>query len=421
LDGWLIRHRGSVLVAVIVAAALSLAAVSRLHFDFDPIDMENPKSESVQAFFDLMKDPDTSPYTLDVLAPSAAAAGDLSRRLSALPEVSRVVWLGSLVPEDQPAKLEILEDARDLLAPTLSPISVKAAPSAAEVLDAAVHSATDMATLGARGDHPSAQLADALKRAAQQGPAIVPLLDSNLAQGISARLQDIRLALQAAPVTQESIPAQLRRDWVGIDGHYRVMTFMTGNARDPKVLHAFVAAVRSVAPNASGTPAGIEESGRTVVRAFEVAGCLATTAIIVLLSLVLRNARDVAAVLGPLLLAGLLTMAHCAIAGIPLNFANIVTLPLLLGIGVAFDIYFVARWRAGEQGLLGSPTARAIVFSALTTGTAFGSLALSKSPSMADMGELLGIGLIYTLICTLLVLPALLGTSPAAPQRTEHV
>ncbi|MGH8230576.1 MAG: MMPL family transporter, partial [Steroidobacteraceae bacterium] len=106
--------------------------------------------------------------------------------------------------------------------------------------------------------------------------------------------------------------------------------------------------------------------------------------------------------------------------GIPLNFANIVTLPLLLGIGVAFDIYFVVRWRSGEQGLLGSPTARAIVFSALTTGTAFGSLALSKSPAMADMGQLLGIGLIYTLICTLLVLPALLGRSPAAqPQAGQ--
>jgi hypothetical protein len=92
---------------------------------------------------------------------------------------------------------------------------------------------------------------------------------------------------------------------------------------------------------------------------------------------------------------------------------------LLLSIGVAFDIYFVLRWRAGEHGLLGSPTARAIVFSALTTGTAFGSLALSKAPAMAAMGELLGIGLLYTLICTLLVLPALLGSSPAAGRRTQ--
>jgi predicted RND superfamily exporter protein len=214
------------------------------------------------------------------------------------------------------------------------------------------------------------------------------------------------------------LPDELKRDWIGVDGRYRVQIFVKGSARDPKVLQDFVTAVRTVAPDASGTPVGIQESGRTVVRAFEVAGVLATAAITLLLALVLRRVRDVAAVLAPLLLAGLLTLATCVVAGLPLNFANIVTLPLLLGIGVAFDIYFVLRWRAGEQGLLASPTARAIVFSALTTGTAFGSLALSQSPGMADMGKLLSIGLLYTLICTLFVLPAMLGTSPATRSGT---
>jgi predicted RND superfamily exporter protein len=167
-------------------------------------------------------------------------------------------------------------------------------------------------------------------------------------------------------------------------------------------------------------PIGIQESARTVIRAFVIAGCLATAAITLLLALVLRSVRDVAAVLVPLLLAGLFTLATSAALGKPLNFANIVTLPLLLGIGVAFDIYFVLRWRDGDADLLGSPTARAVVFSALTTGTAFGSLALSKSPGMADMGALLSIGLFYTLICTLFVLPALLGAAPAAAPISDQ-
>jgi uncharacterized protein len=83
---------------------------------------------------------------------------------------------------------------------------------------------------------------------------------------------------------------------------------------------------------------------------------------------------------------------------------------------VAFDIYFVMRWRAGEDAPLRSSTARAVLFSALTTGTAFGSLALSRSPGMADMGKLLSLALFYTLVCTFLVLPALLGPAPAAPE-----
>jgi len=115
----------------------------------------------------------------------------------------------------------------------------------------------------------------------------------------------------------------------------------------------------------------------------------------------------------PLLLAGLLTLATTAVFDFPLNYANIIALPLLLGIGVSFDIYFVMRWRAGSSDLLRSSTARAILFSALTTGTAFGSLALSNHPGTASMGALLTISLGYTLLCTFIVLPALLGPPPA--------
>jgi hopanoid biosynthesis associated RND transporter like protein HpnN len=419
LDEWLIRRRGRVMLIAALAAAVSAIALTGLRFDFDPINLENPKSESVQTLFDLTKDPETSPYTLDVLAGSSASAADLAQRGGSMPEVSQAIWIGSFVPEDQRAKLDILADARDLLGPTLSPLSVKPEPGAREVLDAAARCATDVGKLAARGDRASAELAGALTRAIARGPAIVPLLAANLSQGVARRLEDMRLALEAAPVSLDTIPPEVRRDWVADDGRYRIELFPKGDARNPDVLRRFVAAVRGVAPAATGMPIGIQESARTVIRAFAVAGCIATAAITLLLAIVLRRIRDIAAVLGPLLLAGLLTLATTVPAGIPLNFANIVTLPLLLGIGVAFDIYFVLRWRAGEPGLLRSPTARAVVFSAVTTGTAFGSLALSKSPGMADMGKLLSLGLFYTLVCTLFVLPALLGVAPASARAAN--
>jgi len=126
-------------------------------------------------------------------------------------------------------------------------------------------------------------------------------------------------------------------------------------------------------------------------------------------------------VLAPLILAGVLTLGTSVVLGLPLNFANIIALPLLLGIGVAFDIYFVMRWRAGFGDLLQSSTARAILFSALTTGTAFGSLALSNHPGTSEMGKLLTLALLYTLLCTFFVLPALLGPVRAAEAKTEVV
>jgi predicted RND superfamily exporter protein len=136
-------------------------------------------------------------------------------------------------------------------------------------------------------------------------------------------------------------------------------------------------------------------------------------AISILLLLVLRSLRSVALVLAPLLMAGLLTLGAAAALGFSINFANIITLPMMLGIGVAFDIYFVMRWKSGEAGILGSPTARGVVFSALTTGTAFGSLALSRSPGMSEMGQFLSLALFFILGCTLVALPALLGAGPA--------
>jgi predicted RND superfamily exporter protein len=182
------------------------------------------------------------------------------------------------------------------------------------------------------------------------------------------------------------------------------------------VLERFVAAVHKIAPDATGTPVTIQESGRVISGAFIEAGIIAVALIVVLLAVVLRRVRDVVLVILPLLLAGLISLAMTVVIGMRLNYANIIALPLLLGIGVAFDIYFVMNWRAGVSAHLQSSTARAVVFSALTTMTAFGSLALSPDPGSAEMGKLLAISLAATVFCTLFVLPALLGPAPRPPE-----
>ena len=418
VDDFLVRRRRLVFAAAGLLAVLSALELQKLRFDFDPINLENPAAESVQTLFDLMRDPDTTPYTLDVLAPSAAAASGLALRLGNLPEVRQVIWLGSLVPADQEEKLAILEDARTLLDPAWSSVSPKAPPGIDGIRAAAARCAADVGKLADRGDPAAAQLVAALHRLAGRGTDILPALDANISDGAVRRLGDFRAALKASRVTMDSIPEEVRSDWVSSDGRYRIEVYPKGDGREGRVLKDFVSAVQREAPGAAGMPVDIRESARTVTGAFATAGVLAVIAIALLLFAVLRRPGEIAAVLVPLLLAGLLTMATSALVGMPLNFANIVTLPLLLGIGVAFDIYFVLRWRSGEAGLLRSPTARGVVFSALTTGTAFGSLILSKSPGMAAMGKLLSLGLFFTLVCTLLFLPAFLG--PPRPPAGER-
>ncbi|MBE7212521.1 MAG: MMPL family transporter, partial [Gluconacetobacter diazotrophicus] len=155
------------------------------------------------------------------------------------------------------------------------------------------------------------------------------------------------------------------------------------------------------------------ESANTIVQAFAVAAISALAAIAVILLVFLRRLSHMALVLAPLTLSALITVILVVAIPEPLNFANIIALPLLLGVGVSFNIYFVMNWRHGLKTPLSSPTARAVLFSALTTGTAFGSLAASHHPGTASMGRLLLISLFGTLIATMLFEPALLpGRAP---------
>ena len=94
---------------------------------------------------------------------------------------------------------------------------------------------------------------------------------------------------------------------------------------------------------------------------------------------------------------------------LPLNFANIIALPLLLGVGVAFKIYYIMAWRRGRTALVQSTLTRAVIFSAMTTATAFGSLWLSSHPGTSSMGKLMALALVCTMAAAVLFQPALMG------------
>jgi predicted RND superfamily exporter protein len=272
----------------------------------------------------------------------------------------------------------------------------------------------------AQPESPAARLATALKAAVARGPEIVGPLQRAMLAGLLKQLDSLRQMTQAKAVILADLPPELRDGWITPDGRARIEVFPKGDARDTRVLERFVAAVHSVAPDATGTPVTIQEAGRLISSAFVQAGIIGVIAITVLLVIVLRRPYEVAMVVAPLLLAALLTLAVTVVIGMPLNYANIIALPLLLGIGVAFDIYFVMNWRAGMTYHLQSSTARAVLFSALTTLSAFGSLALSNDPGTAGMGELLTISLVCTLFSTFVILPALLGPARTVPVETER-
>jgi uncharacterized protein len=413
IDRFLLANRRLVIIAGAVLTLAAVATLPWLRFDFNPLNLQSRSAEAVSTLFDLMGDPNSTPYTIEILEPSVAQAGAVAKKLEGLSDVGQVVTVDTFIPEDQDAKLAAIQDARTLLAPSLYPATIRPPSTDAAMLAATETFAKDVKPLAAKGDQAAARLSHALDAAVARGASVLPAMIQNLSSNAARRLDELRQSLNPEKVALANLPADLKDDWVASDGRARVEVFPKGDMRDNNQLAQFVAAVRSIAPDATGTPVTIQESAATVTRAFSTAGVIALIAIATLLLIVLRRIGDVVLVLAPLLLAGLLTLATGVLLDLPLNYANIIALPLLLGIGVSFDIYFVMRWRAGGGDLLQSSTARAILFSALTTGTAFGSLALSNHPGTADMGKLLTLALIFTLLCTFVLLPALLGPTKA--------
>ena len=414
-DHWLQRHAKLTLMIAAVLGIAALAAIPTVHFDGDPLDLQDPKLPPVQAAQELTRDPQTAP-SIDLLTANLDQAKALSDQLSKLPEVRQVLTLATFVPEDQPAKLDILGQMQLFLGPILDPGNRVATPSPEEEHAAIVKFAGD---LKAALDKPSAQglaapghrLVDALtKFLAMPGGGDTTLLRQTLLGGIEGRVNQLRKALDATEVTAETMPEEFKSHWIAADGRAKVEVYAKGAVRDPAILGPFVDAVRKLAPAATGGPVLILETGRTVSHAFLHASLYALAGITIVLAIMLRRPRDVVLVIVPLMLAGLYTLGATVLFGMQFNYANVIAVPLLMGIGVAFDIYFVTLWRSGsgEVALLQTPTARAVVFSACTTATAFGSLAFSHHVGTASMGVLLIIALVFVLIATLIVQPALM-------------
>jgi hypothetical protein len=417
VDIFVSRHRPAVLAAALLVAVVSCALLPLVRFDFNPLNLKSSKVESMTTLQALSSDPDWTPDAINVLAPSLAQSEPLVHRLDALPEVLRTITLNSFVPAQQKEKLALIGNAATHLKPALA-VAPLAPPSDAVLqqsltataasLRQAATDATDSAAGSAR------RLADVLERLQAAAPDVRAAAASAMVSPLRIMLDQTRALLQAGPVTLETLPRELVADWITKDGRARIQVVPRGNQEDNASLRRFARAVQSIAPDATGSPIFTSASGDSVVEAFMQAGIYSVLAIILLLAVVLREARDVILTLLPVLLSGLLTFATCAALGLPLNFTNIIALPLLFGIGVAFNIYFVLAWRAGETAMLQSSLMRAVVFSALTTATAFGALWLSSHPGTASMGRLLMISLGWELLVTLLFRPALLARPPEA-------
>jgi len=413
-DRFLETRRHWIVGTTLAATIVGLPSLAGLSFDFNPLNLRAQDSESVMTLLDLMKVPETSPDTLDVLGRDLAHASAIAKNLRQLPEVGRVLTLQSFVPEEQDAKLALIDDASFFLQNTLAPEKIDGEPTPAEVQAAIgklVHELSEAAgDLGSPAAVQARRLASVLAPLATAPPAALDGLQHALIGPLRTTLRQARSLLGAERVSIETLPPALKRSWISPDGRVRIEVTPKHDSNDNASLRRFVAAVRSVAPDAAGKPVYVIEAAATVVKAFLQAGILSLVLITLILFVALRRWIDVAMTLVPLLVAIVVTLEICVLFGLQLNFANIIALPLLLGVGVAFKIYYIIAWRSGETNFLQSSLTRAIFFSACTTAIAFGSLCFSHHPGTSSMGKLMALSLVTTLSAAVIFQPALLAT-----------
>jgi len=415
------RHCRVVLLASACVLMLSIYLVPKARFDPNIVQMRDPGTESVQAFNDLLNQSGAaSPWHADVLVDNLAEAQVLASTLEQLPEVNSVLTLDHLIPKEQQQKLERLGSLKALFEKLeVTEDNGVTLDQQLAAIDALIKYLETGAAKSETEEFSQTQidLATALTKLAEQvessqDPMVLSELYTSLAGELSNALEQARRSLAVKQIDIARLPSQIKSWLLAESGRARMQVFPEQDLRDAQNLRNFVSAIQAVAPHATGMAVNIAAFEQATKLSFKQALISAFVLITLLLILIWRNLSDVLLVLCPLLLSLLITVACMVVVNVPFNFTNVIVIPLMLGIGVDSGIHLVHRWHSRSQNtkyeLLQSTTARAIFYSALTTVISFGSLAFSSHNGMSSMGTLLTIGMISTVLCNLIVLPALL-------------
>jgi hopanoid biosynthesis associated RND transporter like protein HpnN len=416
------RYYRAITAVALVLGLCAAATIPRVYFDHNPINLYNPASESITTLKDLFKNKQAPPWTISVLCGGKQSALELTEKLGRLKEVKAAISVFDFVPGEQPEKLNIISNIA-LFMPGSEHLHMNRLPYGENM--AALNSLETRLAKFLEGDPgPSTRhivkLLESLRKfkiyvqTSGNGEVAFSELQNSLLSGLPALLKRLDTMLQPTSVKEADLPRDLVREYVSPAGHYRVQVFPREDIMNVDALARFVTAVKSVAPNAVDTPVTVYETGKAIASSFRVASLLALAAVVVVLFVALRSLFATAMVLIPLFLAIILTAATSVIFDLPLNFANVIVLPLLLGVGVHNGIMFMLRYLTeppADGNLLNTSTARAVLFGNLTMIISSATLAFSSHRGIASMGILLSVCSAFILVSILVVFPALLKLS----------
>ena len=407
-------------VALVVGTLITICALAiawRVGFDYNVLNLQSSGLESVETEIRLLNADAESTIYASVVASNLDEVRSLHAALTNLPSVAAVHSVAELVPEQQQQKAAIIRDIRR----QVGDVRFDIPPADPADTEALVRSLGILRLHASRLAHElSSQKLSGLAEAAKSARERLQSLDPEqalvrLAEYEKSFFGDLQaqltlLATQAdRPMEITDIPDDIRRMLVGRTGKFLLRVFPAENVWERGPLERFVSEVRSVAPKATGTPSGLYEFIDILQRGYIKAALWAFLVIAIMVYGDLRGLLATALTLMPIVVGMIWMVGAMAVIGIKFNPANILTLPLMVGIGVAYGIYVVRRYQEdGEATFYGKSTGRAVMLSALTAVIAFSSLLTGTHRGIRSLGLLMSIGVAACLLASLAMLPALL-------------
>ena len=418
------RHPRLVLAAGAALLLVCGAFATRVQYDHNLLHLQPRGIDSVVWEHKLIARAAGATWDAISIVPTRDEALALKAKYEALPEVGRVVEVASLVPPDQGRKLPILKAISDRLS-ELPPIDRLPTPMGSH--PAAVRDLAGRVAQLAGSDTPLSVAAASLRDALDAAPADragerLKAFDRRLGADLAVDLHQLKGVSTPAAITMADVPVPLAERYVGANGEFLVRAFARESLWDHDALTRFTAAASTVDAGATGKAYRTLEGLEQMRVGFEHAAGYALAAIVLVLLLDLRSVRELLLGLFPLAVGVVLTLGVMGLCGVALNPANMVALPLIVGVGVDNGVHVLHDFRGRDRKRayrLGAATGRGVLVAALTTVLGFGTLMIARHEGMASLGLALTLGVTFCMVAALVFLPAVLSLLDAGTRKRE--
>jgi predicted RND superfamily exporter protein len=390
-----------------------------LYFDYNLLNMQAKGTEAVRYEMKIIENAKRASWNAALIADNIQDAQEKYRVLKAMPSVGKVESLLMAIPENQETRIRKVKALAPLIdsfqvEPEDEPFSLRAIRATMKKIRFKLRKKEKE---GEQDDvyeasHRARQLDEALENTDSETAATrLKKFSRALFTDYRNKIADLKRSVHPTPVQLEEIPQDLKDRFISTDGKYLLLVYPSINIWEREAMEKFLYEMRQIDPNVTGNAVHMFESSLLMIDAYISAGLYALAAIVLYLMLTLRNFKTTLLVLIPTFAGAILTLGLMRLTGIQFNLANLVILPLILGIGVVDGVHILHRHREEpecDKNVISKSTGQAVILTSLTTMIGFGSLMVADHQGVYSIGLVLTLGVGSCMITSITLLPALM-------------